>query len=158
MRPIRRLAAGQSLQSARVARPAAGMRPSRAGGAGAAPQRAVIGVRPVGITIVGFVYILSLSLWFVDATLFSEDPALRARDMAGGPFDAVAPPGGDAPGLPRTGAGELPSWDALELLAGTYVFGVLEHVGLHPNMVFVIKAIFPVVAASTVVYYIAGRR
>lgn len=158
MRPILRPAAGPPRRSPRTARSAAGMRPSRAGGAGAEPRRAVIGVRPVGIAIVGFVYILSLAMWFVDATLFSEDPTLRARDMAGEPFDAAAPPGGDAPGLPRTGAGGMPSWDVLELLTGTYAFGVLERVGLHPNMVLVAKAIFPVVAASTVVYYIAGRR
>ena len=46
----------------------------------------------------------------------------------------------------------------LELVTGTYMFGVLECVGLHSNMVLVVKAIFPVVAASTVLYYIVGRR
>ena len=114
-------------------------------------------MRSVGVTIVGFVYILSLSMWLVDSTLHS-DPSLRAGGAPGGLPGADAPPGGDAPDL-WTGADETPSfWDLLELLAGTYVFGVLEHAGLHQNVVFVIKAIFPVLAASTAVHYVVGRR
>lgn len=137
-------------------------------------------MRPVGITIVVFVYIWSLSLWFVDATFFAEDPTLSARTVSGQPLnsslllegdtpdrlrsvgEAVANPINNATVLDRisnaVAGGATSTWTLLELLSGTYAFSTLEAVGLHPNFIVVLKAIFPIVAAVTIIFYITGRQ
>lgn len=112
-------------------------------------------MRPVAITVVSFVYILGLGLWFVDATLFEADEALTARDLQGRPLDtaalARAGGGGDA------GAGSTDAWTIVELASGAYAFNVLDMIGVNPNLMTVIKAIFPVVAAVTIIHYVKRR-
>lgn len=137
-------------------------------------------MRPVALTIVVFVYIWSLSLWFVDSTFFVEDPTLIARGIDGRPLnaslllegetpdrlrqagEAVANPINNATVLDRisnaVAGGATSTWTIIELLSGTYAFSVLEQVGVHPNFVLLLKAIFPVIVATTIIFYITGRQ
>ena len=140
----------------------------------------MIAVRPVGITIVAFVYIWSLSLWFVDITFFAEDPTVQARTLTGAPLDTALIIEGDTPTAMRevgskvanpanngsivdriadtVAGGAISTWTLLELLSGTYAFSVLETVGLDANFVTMLKLIFPLIAAMTIVFYVTGRQ
>ena len=53
--------------------------------------------------------------------------------------------------------GATSTWTLLELLTGTYAFNTLEFIGVHPNFITMLKLIFPLVVAVTIVYYITGR-
>lgn len=126
-----------------------------------------------------FVYIWSISLWFVDITFFEEDPVLAARGVGGQVLDtsallnqdgarqiaeignATANPINNGSIIDRiTGAvagGATSTWTLLELLSGTYAFNTLELVGVDSNFITVLKLIFPLIVAVTIVYYITGR-
>lgn len=126
-----------------------------------------------------FVYIWSISLWFVDVTFFAEDPVLAARGIGGQALDTdalleadgarqiaelgnrTANPINNGSIIDRiSGAvagGATSTWTLLELLSGTYAFNTLEFIGVHPNFITMLKLIFPMVVAVTIVYYITGR-
>lgn len=130
-----------------------------------------------------FIYIWSASLWFVDATFFAEDPLLTMRGLDGTPLNTGALLEGDTPqrirdigdtvGNPRNqstssepidrigdaiGGNVLMLWTYIELLSGTYAFNVLELAGVHPNFIALMKLVFPVIVAATVIFYITGRQ
>ena len=130
--------------------------------------------------MVVFVYIWSLSLWFVDATIFAEDPLLAARGLGGEPLNTGALLEGDIPErmknigsdtanvvnngsiidrIGQTAAGGVVStWTIIELMTGTYAFDTLRLIGLPGEFVVILQLIFPVIVAVTIVFYITGRQ
>ena len=134
----------------------------------------------MGITVVSFIYLWSISLWFVDATFFAEDPTLAPRTVDGAPLDTELLLNSEGSEGFRTAGeaalntrnngtvldrlaqsvtvGTTATWTILELLTGTYAFNVLEDVGVHPNLVTVLKLMFPLIVAITVIYYVTGRQ
>ena len=114
-------------------------------------------MRPVAITIVSFVYILGLGLWFVDSTLFEADESLSARDLQGRPLDtgALVRDGGGVGG--GSGADATDFWTIAELASGAYAFNVLDMIGIDQNLMTVVKAIFPAIVAVTIIHYIKRR-
>lgn len=134
-------------------------------------------MRPVAVTVVSFIYIWSISLWFVDETFFGADESIVARDLQGRPLNTTAlletegaerfrnADGAAARGPEPVwdqigsalGSGASSVWTVVELATGTYAFNVLERVGVHHNFVMLLKLVFPVIVAMTVVYYVTGR-
>ena len=68
----------------------------------------------------------------------------------------------DAAALARAGGrdvgtGAIDGWTIVELASGAYAFNVLRVIGINSNLMTVIKAIGPVVAAVTILHYIKRR-
>lgn len=108
-----------------------------------------------------FVYILGLGLWFVDSTLFEADESLSARDLQGRPLDTAGfvrdGNGAGGGGGGGSGADAADFWTIAELASGAYAFNVLDAIGIDPNLMVVVKAIFPAIVAVTVIHYIKRR-
>jgi len=133
-------------------------------------------MRAVAFTAVAFIYIFSVSVWLFDATVLVHtdfapvgldgsviDTAALVND--GNEFGQLSSetlnPAQDGNVFDRISqyfeTGYASVWVVLDLLAGTYAFNILTTVGVPGPFVLAIKLIFPMLVASQVIWFVAGR-
>ena len=135
-------------------------------------------MRAIAFTVMGFVYILSISAYIVDEVILSETD-FAPRNLNNQRLDSDTLLGDDADAFRELGNRTLNAqdgsdtiidrigktlessyasiWVVLELISGNYAFNVLHEFGVHPAVVAGIKLIMPLLIASQVIWYLAGR-
>ncbi|MDE0001874.1 MAG: hypothetical protein OXQ29_04190 [Rhodospirillaceae bacterium] len=136
-------------------------------------------MRAVAFQIIGFMYIVSFAAYIVDETILIHtdfeprtlegerlDMSAILGDNATSDFRSLAertanPSDGGGNVIDRIGrsleAGYGSIWVVIELLTGNYAINVLHEFGVHPAIVFGIKLLMPLLVASTIIWYLAGR-
>lgn len=133
-------------------------------------------MRSIALTVVSFCYILSISMWVIDETILPHTD-FTPRNLAGNPINTAAladnedirnlanatmnaRDGGDNI-IDRIGqsleASYAAIWVVLDLVSGTYMFNVLYGIGINPVLVTAMKLIMPLLIASQVIWFVAGR-
>jgi len=133
-------------------------------------------MRAVAFTLISFIYIFSVSVWLVDATILIHTE-FTPVSLDGTPIDShdlvndaegfrqlseeTLNPSQDGNILDRITqyfeTGYASVWVVLDLLSGTYAFNILSTIGVPPAFVLALKFIFPMLVASQVIWYVAGR-
>lgn len=127
-------------------------------------------MRPIGVVIIGFFYLMSLGYYLADA-VFLGPAGIDMKNLAGEDIDPEAfvarestqfsdaaeraLDGADRP--PDPGWGFEAVSDMIGLMTGTYFLSVLGFLGVPAPLVTVLQLIFGFVAIRTIVYYALGR-
>lgn len=135
-------------------------------------------MRPIGVVIVGFFYLLSAGYYLADTVILTpagiDVDNLRGEDFdARGTFEnisgnstavfdrATARSAGGADTFDRVLGfsydGFEAVWTMFTLLTGNYHFVVLGMLGVHPALIGVLQAIMALIVVRTLIYYILGR-
>ena len=134
-------------------------------------------MRPVGITLVSFMYITSVSFLMAEVLVLAP-MGMTSTSLTGDSIDLTQfitsngaefldvgseaiNPADDGSILDRISlfaqGGYDAIWSLLSLLSGTYFFSFLTLLGLPVIFITVLKLIFGFIVASTIVYYLTGR-
>lgn len=126
-------------------------------------------MRPIGVVIIGFFYLMSLGYYLAD-TVFLGPAGIDMRNLQGEEIDPQAFVSQESAqfsgAAQRALSGEGPpddAWglgaaqDMLGLMTGTYFMSVLGFIGVPAPLVVVLQLIFGFIAVRTVVYYALGR-
>lgn len=134
-------------------------------------------MRAVALTIISFVYIFSASLWMVDNIFLApigiipvalDGSDLNTAILVNNGSEGIRSLSEDTLNPSRDGSvldlvgdfvdtGYISVWTLLDLLTGVHMFNVLETIGVNPFFVLMIKLIYPLLVAVTVIYFLIGR-
>ena len=135
-------------------------------------------MRPIGVVVIGFFYLLSAGYYLGDV-IFLTPAGINVENLRGEDLDTrgiMQESRGNVTAVydratERTAGGAdtfdqvlgfsfdgfQAVWDMFGLLTGTHFFTVLGLLGVHVALIGVIQAIFAFIVVRTLIYFILGR-